>query len=141
MNPQPEFLTTLTAARQPSTIEPGQLAWVLVYPLVFRSLLIGVVTVPATFETDFASVPRLPWVFALFGDQAHAAAVVHDYLCRVDYPECRISWTMAARVFYEAMRASQVPRWRAWAMYTAVRFAPRSRLAPCTRANGAPNRG
>lgn len=38
------------------------------------------IIVPIGFETDFASVPRIPIVFELFGNRAHEPAVVHDYL-------------------------------------------------------------
>lgn len=37
-------------------------------------------SVPAGFVTDFASVPRLPLVYAAFGNMAHRAATVHDWL-------------------------------------------------------------
>lgn len=116
------FLTTLTARRAPSKNNPNKLAWVLVVPLLYQSEIFGRITVPEGFETDFASVPRIPLAYWLFGDSAHAAAVVHDYLCRVHYPACNISWRRAADVFYEAMRVTQVPRWRAWPMYMAVRL-------------------
>ena len=40
----------------------------------------GVITVPAGFETDGASVPKVFWaLFAPFGPYFHAA-VIHDYL-------------------------------------------------------------
>jgi hypothetical protein len=38
------------------------------------------ITVPIGFQTDFASVPRIPVVFELYGNKAHEPAVVHDYL-------------------------------------------------------------
>ena len=38
------------------------------------------IKVPTGFITDFASVPRLPLAYSLFGDKAHRAAVLHDYL-------------------------------------------------------------
>ena len=40
------------------------------------------VVIPVGFETDLASVPRLPLVFLLWGDRAHREAVLHDYLYR-----------------------------------------------------------
>ena len=45
-------------------------------------MLKDTITVPTGFFTDFASVPRMPFVFLLFGDVAHEAAVIHDYLYR-----------------------------------------------------------
>jgi len=41
------------------------------------------ITVPEGFETDFASVPRLPIIYGIWGDRAHREAVLHDYLYRV----------------------------------------------------------
>jgi len=41
------------------------------------------ITVPAGFETDYASVPRLPLMWLIAGDVAHEAAVLHDFLYRI----------------------------------------------------------
>jgi hypothetical protein len=71
---------------------------------------------PAGFETDFASVPRVPVAYWLFGDTAHAAAVVHDYL----YTTGLFPKATADSVFFEAMKASGVPFWRRWWMYEGV---------------------
>lgn len=52
----------------------------LAYPLEFESeSLKRVVVVPAGFETDLASVPRLPLAYLLFGGVGDPAAVLHDY--------------------------------------------------------------
>jgi hypothetical protein len=100
----------------------GRANWKLHHPLIFWSTVLNAtVTVPTGFITDFASVPRLPFTYWLFGDTAHASAVIHDYLLR----EMKLDWPNAALVFREAMEAEGVPAWRRWAMYTAVRF-PRS---------------
>ena len=74
------------------------------------------------FETDFASVPRLPFAFLLFGDRVHAAAVVHDWLVIRLYRVRRMSWRECAVIFHEAMRALGAPFWQRWPMYWAVRF-------------------
>ncbi len=42
------------------------------------------ITVPVGFETDLASVPRLPIAYWLWGDRAHREGVLHDYLYRID---------------------------------------------------------
>ena len=61
----------------------GRTIYRLEAPLVYDS---GerIITVPAGFETDLASVPRLPIVYMLWGDRAHREAVLHDYLYRID---------------------------------------------------------
>lgn len=81
-------------------------------------IVVGRLIIPAGFETDFASVPRVPLVYLLFGGEANAAAVIHDYL----YTTGIWSKAIADRVFLEAMEASGVPFWRRWWMYAGVRL-------------------
>lgn len=77
--------------------------WVLDSPLIYESDIVGKIIVPSGFETDFASVPRLPIIYALFGDRAHREAVLHDYLYRIDsIPQA--SYSQANDVFFEAMK-------------------------------------
>lgn len=56
--------------------------WRVIAPFIVDVISISEqrLTVPMGFETDFASVPRIGAVYALFGNRAHRAAVVHDYL-------------------------------------------------------------
>lgn len=117
------FLTELATTKIKEAGPAGRARWKLLAELVYHSRLHGLVIVPAGFVTDFASVPRLPLAYWLTGDTAHASAVVHDYLCRVEYSRCRISWSGAAEVFMEAMRHEKVPAWRRALMYWAVRLA------------------
>ena len=91
--------------------------WILEAPLVFESDSVGEIVVPQGFTTDFASVPRLPLIYLLAGDTAHAAAVVHDYL----YTTCQVTRSQADKVFLEAMEYTMVPKWRRNMMYWAVR--------------------
>ena len=71
---------------QPSAMKTGDLSewgrpiWILLSPLSFEREGREPIIVPAGFKTDFASVLRLPFMFWLFGDTAHASAVVHDWL-------------------------------------------------------------
>lgn len=75
------------------------------------------VTVPAGFQTDLASIPRLFWrIFPPMGPW-NKAAVVHDFLYSV--PEC--SSFLADAIFREAMAQLKVPLWRRVVMYYAVR--------------------
>lgn len=59
------------------------------------------ITVPRGFVTDFASVPRVPIIYSLFGDRAHREAVVHDYLYQTHF----VPKALADKVFLEAMKA------------------------------------
>ena len=78
--------------------------WELDAPLVYESdLLYCTVTVPKGFQTDFASVPRIPVVYMFFGDKAHRESVLHDYLYRIDSSPT-VSYNKANGVFYEAMK-------------------------------------
>lgn len=85
--------------------------------LVFVSDEAGIINVPAGFETDYASVPRIPLAYMLFGGVAKKAAVVHDYL----YSTKMLGRDMADAVFLDAMEASGVAWWRRRLMYRAVR--------------------
>lgn len=91
--------------------------WRLVAPFSYLAPSHGLITVPAGFETDFASVPRWPLTFALLGSYGHAAAVIHDWL----YTSGELSRADADRVFHEALRSSGIARWRAWLMWGGVR--------------------
>ncbi len=77
-----------------------------------------VVSVPAGFITDLASIPKFFW--ALVGSpngRYGKAAVIHDYL----YFKQIYSRQKSDRIFYEAMQSLQVPFWRRWSMYHSVR--------------------
>ena len=92
-----KFLTELDAR-----LKDDDRIWLLDSPLVYESDILGLITVPAGFETDFASVPRVPIAYTLFGDRAHRESVVHDYLYRIDaVPPA--TYDQANDVFLEAM--------------------------------------
>lgn len=94
--------------------------WRLARELVYRSSFCGDIVVPRGFVTDFASVPRMPIVFSLFGNRGHAAAVVHDWLYQT-HP-VGVRKVDADYVFREALVEEGVKPWRAEAMYLAVKF-------------------
>lgn len=89
-------------------------------PLIFISEIVGRVECQANDLTDFASVPRIPIVYAVAGDTAHASAGIHDELCHAWIDEGRIGWRTAADVFREAMKHEGVPAWRRALMHWAV---------------------
>jgi hypothetical protein len=91
--------------------------WMLKRPLVFSCD--GFVTiVPARFSTDFASVPRLPFIFWLFADDAYKAATLHDFL----YFSPGVDRGFADHRFLRAMEVEGVPLWRRRPIYWAVRL-------------------
>ncbi len=76
------------------------------------------ITVPAGFETDFASVPvGFRWLVPLVGRHGKAA-VLHDWLYASGYLPRR---RMADAVFFEAMGVLGVRPWRKWLVWLAVR--------------------
>lgn len=62
----------------------GRAIWKLNSDLRFKLNDRITIIVPKGFETDLASVPRIPLVFMLWGDRVHREAVLHDYLYRKD---------------------------------------------------------
>lgn len=75
----------------------------LLTPLLYFSAILGaLVTVPAGFLTDYASVPRLPFAYAILGGKGKKAAVVHDWL----YKSQSVERAVADSVFREALAAS-----------------------------------
>lgn len=114
------FLSQLVVRRMPSDV------WKLIEPLVYASAhLDRNITVPAGFETDFASVPRLPLAYLLFGNVADEAATVHDFL----YSSGLVSRKDADEVFAEASAAAGVAAWRRGPMWLGVRLFGGSRYA------------
>jgi hypothetical protein len=93
----------------------------LVTPLIYHSdMLDSNVIVPAKFETDFASIPRIFHSFVEVNGKHRAAAVVHDYLCVYREQEM-VSQRQADKVFLEAMEVLGV-RWsQRRVLYMAVR--------------------
>lgn len=111
-----EFITELDAA----CIDDK--TWRLNAPLVYFSSLLGrSVRVPRGFETDFASVPRVPVAYMLFGDRAHHEAVIHDYLYRMDSVPI-VDRKTADAVFLEAMKARGKGAFVRYSMYLGVRL-------------------
>jgi hypothetical protein len=113
-----QFLTPLEVRELEDTSADGRGTWQLLAPLVYQSEMAGrTFTVPAGFVTDYASVPRVPLVFLLFGDCGHPAAVLHDHR----YSMHDVTRETADLLFHEALLATDVPTWRAALMYAAVR--------------------
>ncbi len=91
--------------------------WRIECALVWRRS-ISRVTVPAGFETDFASVPRVLWNIIPPLGQHGLAAVLHDYL----YATGISSRAEADAIFLESMRQLGVRFTRRYAMYLGVRL-------------------
>jgi Protein of unknown function (DUF1353) len=115
-----KFLSELEVELVSDATNSGRGTWRLTVPLVYQSDVAGeTFTVPAGFETDFASVPRAPIAFLLTADSAHEASALHDFLYTPPHPVAR---AVADAVLKEASEVSGVPAWRAWLMWAGVRI-------------------
>lgn len=94
----------------------GPNLWKLLTPLVYSGL--EIIIVPAGFKTDFASVPRIAWMFCppVAGNHAEPA-VLHDYLCENSHDQPHTD-----RMFLEAMAANGVGWFKRHVMYLSVMF-------------------
>lgn len=87
--------------------------------LIYQSDLIpDKVIVPAGFDTDFASIPRIFRILFIKNGKHRHASIIHDSLCR-DKTFPRV---LADKIFLEAMKLCGVPKRRRYPMYWAVRI-------------------
>lgn len=85
--------------------------------LVYKSdLWPNDIIVPAGFVTDLASIPRVFQSLIPKVGRHSLAAIVHDYLCRLD----GFDRPLADKIFLEAMKLLGVNRVRRRLMYWAV---------------------
>lgn len=93
--------------------------WRLVTAFDYKPKYGAVITVPANFHTDFASVPRMLWVWLPPTGQYGKAAVIHDFLytspARRTRAECDA-------LFVEAMTDLGVAPLRRKVMWLGVRL-------------------
>jgi hypothetical protein len=96
--------------------------WQLTEPLRYYSAVLKrEITVPAGFKTDFASVPRIPFVYDAEGGKCDKAAVVHDWLYSIGSSAGGVSREQADQVLREAILASGYSTATAAIFYAAVR--------------------
>jgi hypothetical protein len=97
---------------------PGGLPVTLAQPLVYVSAIVqDPITVPARFETDLASIPRVLWAVLPPTGKYDGAAVLHDWLYRAG----GVTREQADAVLLEAMEVLQVGRVARWLIYRSVR--------------------
>jgi hypothetical protein len=111
-----EFRSRMNARYEPNG------TWTLRRDLVYASIVTGkVYRVPSGFNSDLASVPRLPIVYLMVANTATEPAVLHDYLYRTGVEDR----TTCDAIFREAMEATGVPAWRRNLMWLGVRVGGR----------------
>ena len=76
------------------------------------------IEVPAGFNSDYASVPRLPLVWFILGNRGHKEAVIHDYL----YAHQPVDRKTADKVFLEHLADAGMWWHRRYMMYFGVRL-------------------
>jgi hypothetical protein len=95
--------------------------WELTAPLIFYSpTLERSVVVPTGFVTDFASVPRWPFIYWFTGGTAEAPAVLHDYFYRTNTED--LTRAGADALLAEAMDSVGYWKIRTWMMWAGVRI-------------------
>lgn len=84
------------------------------------------ITPPKGFITDFASIPRILWIFLPPWGKYSRAAIIHDYLCILLYynkpNQFAINRAKADRIFLEAMEVSGVTTITRYILYLGVRI-------------------
>lgn len=99
----------------------SETAFELTHPLVYHGSR-QTFTVPAGFQTDLASVPRVTvWLVRHYGRHT-PAAVLHDYLWREEAPAGTITYRDADGLMRQAMRNLRVGALRRWLIWTGVRW-------------------
>lgn len=94
--------------------------WVILRPFSYDVGIEGsgdTVRVRTGFMTDFASIPRLLWIFLPCWGKYGNAAVIHDWL----YWSQKRSRKEADSIMLEGMTVLEVPVWQKYSIYSAVR--------------------
>lgn len=112
-----KFVTTLKTDQIDRTIRQ------LTADLVYDDDVEGMIVVPKDFVTDFASIGGLHNVilfplFALVAGYGNYASTVHDYL----YRNGKLTRARADALFYRALRAEGIAKWRAAFFWAGVRI-------------------
>jgi len=91
--------------------------WKVVKEFTFHAANDDIISVPAGFITDLASIPRVLWNILPPNGKYGKASVVHDYL----YVEAIGNKKYADNIFLEAMELLGVGYFKRYSMYWAVR--------------------
>lgn len=76
------------------------------------------VVVPKGFETNLASVPKIPLIYTIFKDEGRKSSVIHDYL----YSTRSLSRKESDLIFYKCLEEEGVSKFKRKIMYAAVRL-------------------
>lgn len=102
----------------------GKVIYKLLNPLIFVLNDIKI-TVPMGVESDLASVPRLPFIYAIWGNRVHREAFLHDFLYRKDVACTKndADWWFRLAMMSSSPEYNKVaqPYWIYQPMYLSVR--------------------
>ena len=110
-----KFLTELDTLLR----EDSDSIYVLEEDMLYHSDIAGNIKVPAGFQTDLASVPRIPQLYSVWGNRAHREATLHDYLYCIDCIPS-VDKSTADKVFFESMTARNKQWWIKYPMFWGV---------------------
>ena len=107
--------------------------WQLLEPLIYESNNVGMIIVPQGFLTNFASVPRLPFMYMFFGGVGDKAATLHDWLYAIPHETFKgsgffVDRKLADKVLRGVIKECMTDSWgitkslTAWAMWAGVRI-------------------
>lgn len=119
---QPVKVRQLTAEER-DTVGEGDpwKFWKTIDPIEYTGRIGDDFVVPAGFQTDFASVPRVfAWFLPRYGRYTRAA-IVHDHLASLAR-KGSFPWRDADRCFRRIMRDDGVPFLQRWVMWAGVRW-------------------
>jgi len=109
------FLTELDAV-----LIDNDVVWKLREPLAYYSKTINqIIIIPAGFQTDFSSVPRIPIIYFFYGNRAHREGVLHDYLYRIDSKPV-VTEHIANTIYLEAMKSRSKSWFIRYSIYLGV---------------------
>jgi hypothetical protein len=112
------FLTALVTQCVDDLACDGRGIWMVTEPFRYYSAILNrIIEVEPGFLTDYASVPRWPGAYLLFGDTSHKAAVIHDWLFH-HHEVC--DEQTANLVLREASAAEGIAGWRRLGIYLGV---------------------
>jgi len=129
-----KFLTELVTQCVDDLACDGRGIWKVMEPFRYYSAILErVIEVEPGFLTDYASVPRVPVAYLLFGDTSHKAAVIHDWLFH-HHEVC--DEAVANKVLLEASAAEGIPAWRRAGIYLGVALGGKSSWIEDARGDG-----
>lgn len=119
------FFSDLSIRLVDDLANDGQGEWSLNDPLRYKDNKGDEHVVPAGYHTDINSTPRIVYAFRKFGNRAHRACVLHDYLITSG----TVTRTRADELFLEAMESLGVKGDIAGPMFRAVSAETRNQEA------------